>query len=299
MQNKGTNGTLHTIFKRGSKTYFYNSLFFPASVKNDVFALYSFVRKADDYVDAVPQQEEEFYTFCTRYRRALAGAHTDDVVIDSFVALMRKHTFDPTWIDAFLDAMEMDLTKNQYHHLDEVVAYMYGSAEVVGLMMAKILGVDEKFYDQARLLGRAMQYINFIRDIDEDLNFGRTYFPLDDMDAIGLETLEYEYTKQHPEQFRQFIARQLERYEQWQATAESGFAALPKAARIPIANASDMYKWTAKKIEKDPFIVYRRKIKPSKARIITNIIGKKLFNRDHNGHRRTRSMGDAELVPEN
>jgi phytoene synthase len=59
------------IFKKGSKTYFYNSLFFPNNVKDDVFILYSFVRKADDFVDAVPQQVEEFHQFRDQYERAM------------------------------------------------------------------------------------------------------------------------------------------------------------------------------------------------------------------------------------
>ena len=55
------------IFKNGSKTYYYSSFFFPPNVKEDVFKLYSFVRKADDYVDSVPQQKQEFYSFKARY----------------------------------------------------------------------------------------------------------------------------------------------------------------------------------------------------------------------------------------
>lgn len=55
--------TIYTIFKKGSRTYFYSTIFFPKTVKKDVFTLYSFLRKADDYVDSIPQDAESFYAF--------------------------------------------------------------------------------------------------------------------------------------------------------------------------------------------------------------------------------------------
>jgi phytoene synthase len=60
-----------SIFRRGSRTYFYSSLFFPEPLRSDVFALYAFVRKADDFVDALPGMPVEFHSFCASYREAL------------------------------------------------------------------------------------------------------------------------------------------------------------------------------------------------------------------------------------
>ena len=61
-----TNSTIYSLFKKGSKTYFYSTIFFPKKVKEEVFILYSFLRKADDYVDAIPQDAEGFYDFRER-----------------------------------------------------------------------------------------------------------------------------------------------------------------------------------------------------------------------------------------
>lgn len=266
------NKTIYTIFKKGSKTYFYSSLFFPGSMKTDVFILYSFVRKADDYVDVIPQQKDEFYAFKENYKQAINGALTEDIVIDAFVELLKRKQFEYEWIEAFLWSMEQDLTIKAYRTLDDLKSYLYGSAEVIGLMMAKIMNLPPESYPAARYLGRAMQYANFIRDIDEDLMLGRVYFPQEDLVRYQLSSLEYEYTKQHPVEFTQFINAQLNRYLSWQEKAENGFLYIPKRFLIPIKTASEMYKWTASKIRRNPYIIYQKKVKPTIPRIISHII---------------------------
>ena len=263
--------TIHSLFKRGSKTYYYSTLFFPQKVKKDVFILYSFLRKADDYVDQIPQDIEGFYAFKDRYIDAFKGSKTGDVVVDSFVELAKRKNFDQKWVDAFLKSMEMDTYQSSYKNLEELMTYLYGSSEVVGLFMAKIMDLDPKSYTAARNLGRSMQYINFIRDIDEDIDLGRTYFPQDDMEEFGLESLEQEHTIKKPENFKGFIRKQLETYKNWQKEAEKGFIYIPYRNLISIKTASDMYNWTARRIEKDPFIVYKMKVKPSIPKIVSNV----------------------------
>ncbi len=256
-------------FKRGSRTYFNSSLFFPKEVRWDVFALYGFVRVADDYVDAVPQDREGFFAFKERYAGALRGDEPDDLIIASFVDLMRRRGFDPAWADAFLRSMEMDLTKKTHRTLEETLEYIYGSAEVIGLFMARIMRLPDQSHPFARMLGRAMQYINFIRDIDEDLSLGRTYLPLE---GSSLNSLTLEETSKRPDEFRAFIREQIELYRRWQSEAERGFRFIPKKYLIPIETASDMYGWTAARIERDPFVVYRRKVKPGRGRILLRAV---------------------------
>ncbi len=261
--------TIYDIFRQGSRTYFYSTLFFPPPVREDVFSLYSFVRTADDYVDAVPQQVEEFYAFTDRYAAAAAGEATGDVVVDSFVELAGRKGFDPAWTEAFLGSMERDITVGSYQTIGDLEAYLYGSSEVVGLMMARVLDLAPESYVAARNLGRAMQYVNFIRDIAEDLALGRTYFPRDEMEAFGLEDLSEASVSRDPGGFAAFVRFQLGRYREWQEQAEAGFWHIPRRYRIPIRTASDMYRWTARTIERDPAVVHRRKVKPSVVRIVS------------------------------
>ena len=167
------------VFKAGSTTYFNSSLFFPRKMRADVFALYGFVRVADDLVDAIPQDAVGFARFVARYRAARVGTPAEDPIIDDFVALAQRLDFDPAWTDAFLASMEADLTKRIYRTEEEALEYIYGSAEVIGLFMAKIMRLPEESHPAARMLGRAMQFINFIRDVAEDTELGRRYLPLE------------------------------------------------------------------------------------------------------------------------
>lgn len=265
------NKTIYTIFKKGSKTYFYSTIFFPKKVKRDVFTLYSFLRKADDYVDSIPQDSDGFYAFKDRYHDSKNGSVTGDVVIDSFKELSTRKNFEDEWVDAFLNSMEMDIYKSTYQNLEELETYLYGSSEVVGLFMAKIMDLPPESFQAARHLGKAMQYINFIRDISEDIELGRVYFPQEDLEDFGLKNLEEQNTRPNEKNFKEFIKKQLETYKIWQMEAEKGFGYIPYRYLISIKTASDMYNWTAREIENDPFVVYRRKVKPSTSKVVFNV----------------------------
>ncbi|HUX51679.1 MAG TPA: phytoene/squalene synthase family protein [Spirochaetia bacterium] len=265
-----------TTFRNGSKTYFNSSLFFPEDVRRDVFTLYGFVRVADDFVDDVPQDRVGFRSFVDRYRVMRSGRSSGDLIIDSFGELMERREFDPAWVDSFIASMEMDLSRNAYDSIEELLAYIDGSAEVIGLMMAKLLELPEASYPYARMLGRAMQHINFIRDISEDRELGRRYLP---MAGSGLECLDSLEAGVKPEKFRSFIRGEIDRYRNWQREAERGFRFIPRRYLVPIKTASDMYKWTADQIAHDPFIVYRRKVKPTKVTILSTLIANTLSGR--------------------
>lgn len=266
------NKTFYSIFQQGSRTYFYSSLFFPTHVKQDVFQFYGFVRKADNFVDSIPQDNPGFQKFKANYYQARDGDPSGDIVIDSFVHLSRMKGFEDAWVDAFLSVMEHDLTKKTYETIQETIDYMYGSAEVIGLMMAKIMSLPKESYVFSRYLGRAMQYINFIRDIAEDNKLGRIYLPSEEMKHHGLYTLTYEEARSKPERFTSFIHPQIERYYRWQEIAEKGYKYIPKRYLISVKTAADMYQWTAEQIYKNPFIIYEWKVKPLISTILSTML---------------------------
>lgn len=261
------------VFKAGSTTYFNSSLFFPPAMREEVFALYGFVRVADNFVDAIPQEAEAFRRFVAQYRAALAGTKADDAIIDDFVALAGKLTFDPAWTDAFLASMEADLTKRIYRTEKETLDYVYGSAEVIGLFMAKIMRLPEEAHFAAQRLGRAMQFINFIRDAAEDAAMGRRYLPLErdgtrllDVSDDWLPTREW--AQANSKLWTTFLRGQLDRYAAWQTEAEAGYRFIPRRPRLAVRTAGDMYNWTAWQIAADPFVVFARQVKPKKGRIV-------------------------------
>ena len=258
------------IFRKGSTTYYYSTKLFPANVRKEVTQLYNFVRIADNYVDSVPQDTDGFLDFKNEYYEVLSGKKSDNKVITDFVKLSQKKQFENEWVDAFLHSMEMDTYKSNYENLDDLNKYLYGSAEVIGLMMNKVMNINRNANESARYLGKAMQFINFIRDIDEDLDLKRTYFPKEDLDAFELTGLTRGEARRKPEQFKSFVRSQIKLYFKWQKQAEIGFKFIPKNMRIAVKTASDMYLWTAKEIYKNPFIVYDMKIKPSWTKVLLN-----------------------------
>jgi len=234
-----------------------------------VFTLYAFVRVADNLVDDQPVHPEEFHAFRQRWRAALGGTPAGDWVIDPFVELGVRKGFDPQWTEDFFSAMESDLTAKPCDSLDDVLRYTWGSAEVVGLFMLKVLGIGDQARETACLMGRSMQFINFLRDVAEDHSLGRRYLPLA---GSGLKDLSPETAHANPEAFRNFLRAQTALYSQWQSGAQQGYGYLPWRFRLAVKTASDLYNWTAQVIQKDPMVVWKRKVKPSKPRILATAL---------------------------
>ena len=270
------------IFRKGSTTYYWSSKFFPKSVRQDVFDLYSFVRLADDYVDAVPADSDGFYRLRRMWLEAnkniafstkkLPDDTPDQRVIKNIVRLVERQGIKKQWVEVFLDTMQSDLVFHPKDTLEESLKYTYGSAEVVGLMMAKIMDLSDQAQEAAQLQGRAMQWLNFIRDIAEDNQMGRQYFPAEELRRFNLKDLSEGTATNQPQDFQKFMQFQVERYKTWQRESEAGYAYIPKRSRAPLQTAADMYLWTADQIERDPLVVYRKKVKPSKYRIIHKLL---------------------------
>ncbi|UCH34162.1 MAG: phytoene/squalene synthase family protein [Armatimonadota bacterium] len=262
-----TESSFTQVFKRGSTTFFNTSLFFPAELREKVTRLYAFVREADDYVDSTPQDVRGFMAFRQSYAAARTGAEQVPAVVRSFVALEREYGFDPQWAQTFLDTMQLDLTKDRYETLEETLSYVYGSAEVVGLMMASLMELPHAALEHAQLLGRAFQYINFIRDVREDTELGRQYLPAAEMHEHGLRELSAAEAVAHPSEFADYIGVQLVRYRAWRGQAERGYTHIPPQYLIAISAAADIHDYTAAVIARDPLVVFRRKVKPRKATV--------------------------------
>lgn len=266
------------IFKRGSTTYYWSSSFFPKSYRKDVYALYSFVRVADDYVDEQPAQPKKLLELEKSYLKGINDpafeviTHSwDDIdtrVIKNIIRLSHKYKFDQKWVEAFFWSMKQDIDPNTYATLDDSLRYVYGSAEVIGLMMAKIMGLPEESFAAAKAQGRAMQWINFIRDIEEDNSLGRLYFPKEDLRKYNLKDLSKETVTNKATDFKRFMRAQIKRYDAWQAEADAGMTYIPRRLRSPLKTAVEMYNWTAQRIEQNPLIVFDKKVRPGKFRVI-------------------------------
>lgn len=270
------------IFAKGSRTYFWSSLFFPKYVRQDVTKLYSFVRIADDYVDEPPVQPQKLRALHRKWQEAqkqekfITTAKPNDSIdqriIKNIMYLSEKYTFDNSWIEAFLVAMEQDITPPKHLKLSDSLSYVYGSAEVIGLMMAQIMGLPKEAREAAQYQGRAMQWVNFIRDVEEDNGLGRSYFPQEDLKRFGLVDVMHSTAQKQPEEFRAFMRFQIQRYRDWQTKADAGMKFIPRRLRVPLKTSVHMYEWTAKQIEHDPMIVFQKKVKPSRTFLVFNAL---------------------------
>lgn len=172
------------ITKRYSTSFSLGIMAFDKKYRFPIYALYGYVRYADEIVDTFHNHDKIslFNNFKADTYSAIASGISLNPVIHSFQDVMNRYKIPLNLLDAFLNSMEMDIDKSKY---DESTynEYIYGSAEVIGLMCLMIFceGDLEKYnrlMPNARSLGAAFQKINFLRDIKSDyLERGRVYFP--------------------------------------------------------------------------------------------------------------------------
>jgi len=157
---------------------------FDQKLQYPIYAIYGFVRYADEIVDTFHHHDKNslIARFKTDTFLAIEEQISLNPVLQSFQLVVNRYQIDQDLIHAFLRSMEMDLDKTAYTD-DSYKAYIYGSAEVVGLMCLGIFCEgDQNLYQhllpKAKSLGAAFQKINFLRDIKSDFEErGRTYFP--------------------------------------------------------------------------------------------------------------------------
>lgn len=162
------------------------------SIRQDIYNIYGFVRFADEIVDTFHDynKEELFEMFEKDLASSLENKISLNPILNSFQHTVHKYNIPQTMINAFMKSMKLDLHKSEYKTFDEYNEYIYGSADVVGLMCLKVFvnGDDKKFNElehSAMRLGSAFQKVNFLRDLKadfEDLN--RTYFPNTDLSQL-------------------------------------------------------------------------------------------------------------------
>lgn len=153
--------------------------------REPICAIYGFVRLADEIVDTFHDQDKEL--LLQRYRKdthdAIERGFSLNPILQSFQKAVNKYHIPKHLIDSFLHSMEMDLVKQNYLSKEDLDEYIYGSAEVVGLMCLMVFceGDIQKydyFREPARSLGSAFQKVNFLRDLKSDLHsLQRSYFP--------------------------------------------------------------------------------------------------------------------------
>ncbi len=172
------------ITKRYSTSFSLGIRAFNKELRNPIYAIYGFVRYADEIVDTFHDYDKDklLKEFTEDTWKAIDRKISLNPVLDSFQQVVNQYNIGRDLIEAFLHSMEMDLNEVKYQE-QSYQEYIYGSAEVVGLMCLSVFTDNNpKLYAElrssARSLGAAFQKVNFLRDIKDDyLTRGRTYFP--------------------------------------------------------------------------------------------------------------------------
>ncbi len=163
------------------------------NIRQDIYNIYGFVRFADEIVDSFHDynKEELFQLFQVDLDAALHNKISLNPVLNSFQHTVNKYQIPYELIAAFMRSMKLDLTKMTYDTYEEYAEYIYGSADVVGLMCLKVFvnGDEDKYNslkDSAMRLGSAFQKVNFLRDLKADFEgLSRTYFPDTDLNHLN------------------------------------------------------------------------------------------------------------------
>jgi phytoene/squalene synthetase len=163
-----------------------------SSIRMDIYNIYGFVRFADEIVDSFHDfnKEELLNRFSDDLEHALNNKISLNPILNAFQYTYHKYNIDKSMVDAFMKSMRLDLHKSAYLTEDDYKSYIYGSADVVGLMCLKVFvnGDKEKYEslkDSAMSLGSAFQKVNFLRDLKADFDeLNRSYFPNVDLNKL-------------------------------------------------------------------------------------------------------------------
>lgn len=214
------------------------------SIRQDIYNIYGFVRCADEIVDTFHDYNKEdlFNKFEYDLELAIDNRISLNPILNAFQYTFHKYNLDKEHVDAFMKSMRMDLHKTTYLTDEEYKAYIYGSADVVGLMclMVFVKGDIEKFNElknSAMALGSAFQKVNFLRDLKADHdNLNRTYFPNTDLNNLD-EQAKLEIIDDIEKDFAEGI---------------QGIKKLPMEARFGVFMAYRYYRQLLKKLKRTP-----------------------------------------------
>ena len=242
--DKVSNDCSKLVIKRYSTSFYFSSSLLSKSIRQDIFNIYGFVRLADEIVDTFHEypKKELLEDFESELWRSLDNKISLNPILNSFQHTVNKYSISKDLISSFLDSMKMDLEKKEYNSVEEYKKYIYGSADVIGLMCLKVfVRGSESSYDDlspfAISLGSAFQKVNFLRDLKDDSNvLSRVYFPNVDMDNFNEKT-------------KQEIISEIDKDF---ANAVKGIDKLPKNSKFAVYIAYRYYNKLLKKLKSTP-----------------------------------------------
>jgi 15-cis-phytoene synthase len=261
------------LSRRHGTTYHWSTYGLPRLKRHHVWALYGFCRWADDIVDVgdrtVADRRRELDAFTRRFMRDWERGHSDHPVLKAVVHTVRAFDHDPDTFSRFIRSMSMDLTVSTYDTWDDLLGYMDGSAAVIGEMMLPILEpVSPEAIGPARDLGLAFQLTNFLRDVAEDLDRGRIYLPLEDLDQFGVDPK----TRIADARWRALMEFEITRCRALYESADRGIELLPPAEGRCVRAARELYSGILDRIVDNEYDVFHGRLRVPDHRKVTTAV---------------------------
>lgn len=236
--------TSKLITKRYSTSFSIAVSCLPNGMRQSIYSIYGFVRLADEIVDSFDNVNQELILndFERDYYKALSNGISMNPVLQVFAITAQKYQIPQKLVDSFLKSMKADLNKQVYGNNSELDSYIYGSANVVGLMCLLVFLEGDKvkykeLEDPAMKLGSAFQKVNFLRDLKADTQeLNRLYFPEVDIDNFTEETK------------RNLFDDIEDDFDE----AEKGIKKLPGKSKLAVFIAFIYYKKLLQKLKKTP-----------------------------------------------
>ncbi|HEX6059884.1 MAG TPA: squalene/phytoene synthase family protein [Gemmatimonadaceae bacterium] len=233
---------------RHGRSFSFATSLMPAAERARVAAVYAWCRYTDDLVDhaAAADADRRLDDWLDLSRRAYDGERTGIALLDDVMGRTREADVPFTWASELIAGMRMDLRHRPYADLAELRLYTWRVAGTVGLWLAELHGVRDRWsLERAATLGQAMQLTNIVRDVGEDLARGRLYLPLDRLRAHGLSVERLERARLHGEPLGDAWPSLLEELmlvaERDYRCAAEALPALPATFRRAVAIASAVY----------------------------------------------------------
>jgi phytoene synthase len=297
------------IARREAKNFYYSFVALPRAKRDAICAVYAFMRHADDLSDdetiALEDRRQGMAAWLDAWHRASQGEPTTDPVFIALADAQARFKIPAPLLDQLVEGVAMDLHRDKlvsdaahplqydtYKTFDDLYRYCYLVASVVGLVCIRIFGYsDPRAEKLAEETGIAFQLTNILRDVREDLERGRIYLPLEDLDrySVSVPDLSELASKKHHLTLnqRELLEMEAKRAEHYY---ESGRALLPLIARDSrpaLWVLVGIYHCLLKEIERRDYEVFARRIQVSTSRKLWFLacgMMQSFFNRLGTGH---------------
>jgi len=264
------------ITKKYGSNYYYATSLFPEKIREAVYVYYAWTRIPDEYVDGGLTKFEankKLAHWKHEWLQASTGQKQGSSIHNHMHRLFLQYKVPLQYAEDFLFAMQQDISQVRYTSYNELEKYTHGSAVVVGFTMLCFFGLYKKnLLPGARALGQAMQLINFLRDIREDVDdLGRIYIPQEDMDRYSV--LEEDIIKHvYSDNFKRLMKFEIDRCRALYKKAWPAIEKLPWRIKFPIRIATRNYEGVLKEIEKADYDIWNTRHGLSKIKKLVVLI---------------------------